>query len=372
MDTIEDLPKPKPEKKAKAGRKKAGKEDKDEAKTGAQKISNRAAGRETLEICEKGFYEFEGEKVDISEAQKFAMNNSVLYTPDGIYSQLPVREQFPTFETQYEFCCCTTLEAAFRLAPEGDVAVLNFASAKNAGGGFLNGAQAQEESIARSSGLYPCQTQPSCFDYYTKNRLAEKNLLYTHHVIYSPKVPVFRSDDRQLLPKFYTSSIITCPAINGGSRRRVQDQDLVDRIFYERAERVLAVAFHHSHEILILGAWGCGVFRNHVIEVARLFRRLLIEEDKYKNVFKKVVFAINVQSTSDEFQRYFSDGSLPLPPEFYQFRQKQTSKDKPTREKGAAKKGGKNPKKDQSDEKDRKDESNNAETDQVTTQASDP
>src|SRR5688572_22378946 len=48
----------------------------------------------------------------------------------------------------------STLDAARRLG--GDVAALNFASARSPGGGFLNGAQAQEESLARASALYPC------------------------------------------------------------------------------------------------------------------------------------------------------------------------------------------------------------------------
>ena len=57
--------------------------------------------------------------------------------------------------------------------PPGDVVCLNFASTKNPGGGFLRGSQAQEESLARASGLYACispmtgyydttRNQPSC------------------------------------------------------------------------------------------------------------------------------------------------------------------------------------------------------------------
>ena len=75
------------------------------------------------------------------------------------------------------------------------VAALNFAAAGSPGGGFLNGARAQEESIARSSGLLaaiePCQM-------YAFHR-ARQDAMYTDWVIYSPDVPVFRTDEGALL-----------------------------------------------------------------------------------------------------------------------------------------------------------------------------
>jgi len=69
---------------------------------------------------------------------------------------------------------------------------LNFASAKNPGGGFLGGGSAQEESLARSSGLFPCINQMQ--QMYETNR-AYRSCLYTDHMIYSPRVPVFRDDE---------------------------------------------------------------------------------------------------------------------------------------------------------------------------------
>ncbi|MDE7477756.1 MAG: TIGR02452 family protein, partial [Lachnospiraceae bacterium] len=79
----------------------------------------------------------------------------------------------------------STVDAIRKLANEGRnaIGVLNFASAKNPGGGFLNGAMAQEESLAASSTLY--RTLTAHEEYYQSNR-AQSSMMYTDHAIYSP------------------------------------------------------------------------------------------------------------------------------------------------------------------------------------------
>jgi uncharacterized protein (TIGR02452 family) len=58
-----------------------------------------------------------------------------------------------------------------------------------------------------------------------------------------------------------------------------------------RADHVLRVAAHHRHQVLVLGAWGCGVFRNDPHVVADVFARLLTT-DPFAHAFTRVVFAI--------------------------------------------------------------------------------
>jgi uncharacterized protein (TIGR02452 family) len=72
-----------------------------------------------------------------------------------------------------------------------------FASARRPGGGFLTGAQAQEESIARASALHACLRVVGDFYAYQRRR---PELTYSDRVIYSPAVPVFRDDTGALLP----------------------------------------------------------------------------------------------------------------------------------------------------------------------------
>ena len=93
-----------------------------------------------------------------------------------------------------------SLEAAMRYAEDDAtsdklIAVLNFASAVNPGGGVERGATAQEEDICRCTTLFPVLSQPSlAMSFYEPNRKA-RNPLHTDDLIYSPDIVIIRSDD---------------------------------------------------------------------------------------------------------------------------------------------------------------------------------
>jgi len=185
----------------------------------------------------------------------------------------------------------TTLEAAHRLVvKEGphEVLALNFASARNPGGGFLNGSRAQEESIARSSGLYP--TLLKCQAYYDANR-AYHGTLYTDHAIFSPGVPLLRDDAGTLLEVPYGLAILTMPAPNRGAMP-VDSPEIaeVPTTFRRRIEQILAFAAEFHYDTLILGASGCGAFRNDPAEVAGIFAEVLA--DGWAPCFERICFAV--------------------------------------------------------------------------------
>lgn len=168
---------------------------------------------------------------------------------------------------------------------------MNFASAKNPGGGFLGGAQAQEEALARSSALYPCLlTQPA---YYERNR-SQKSALYLDLAIFSPAVPFFKDDNGRLLDRAICASVITAPAPNAGAARQNRPEDLpkVEPTLRRRAEMVLAIAETEGVDRLILGAWGCGIFRNDPAIVADTFAALLCNAGAYAGAFAKIVSAV--------------------------------------------------------------------------------
>jgi uncharacterized protein (TIGR02452 family) len=203
----------------------------------------------------------------------------------------------------------TTLSAGRRLVDRfgpDRVAMLNFASAKNPGGGFLGGSQAQEESLARASALYPCLT--GHMTYYDANRNSP-SLLYTDHMIISPRVPVFRDDEDQLLEEPWEATIITSPAPNAGAIARNEPDQLesIEPTFRRRIEQVLSAAVVFEQAALVLGARGCGVFGNDPAMVARLFGEFLLSGGPFATAFEHVSFAVLDRrgDTLAEFQKVF-------------------------------------------------------------------
>jgi len=205
-----------------------------------------------------------------------------------------------------------SLEAARRLyqAGPGEVAVLNFASARNPGGGYLGGARAQEEDLCRHALLYHCLLRAP--EYYEAHR-ASDDLLYSDRVIWSPAVPVIRGEDGELLAEPYPVSFLTSPAPNAGEvlRRRPGAGAEIREALRNRAARVLAVAARHGVGRLVLGAWGCGVFRNDPAEVASAFHDLLLPGGEFQQAFDEVVFAVwdrtSPSANRDAFSAAFAD-----------------------------------------------------------------
>jgi uncharacterized protein (TIGR02452 family) len=265
--------------------------------------------QETIEILNQGFYQNQQqETINIQENLQAAIKNSIHYSENDfskVFSQLrkkQVKENQNQVEIKFEINNETTLNAANRLVNQqgfDKVLCLNFASAKNPGGGFLNGSQAQEESLARATGLYPCIAQMT--QMYEENRYY-CSCLYLDDMIYSPQVPVIRDDDDKLLDKPFLVSILTVPAVNAGAVRKngkKQEINKIESTMLQRTEKLLSVAAVNDYKVLVLGAWGCGVFKNNPDDVARYFHYHLLENPKFSGLFEKVVFAV-LDNTKDE------------------------------------------------------------------------
>ncbi|RKG64437.1 TIGR02452 family protein [Corallococcus sp. CA054B] len=244
---------------------------------------------ETLHILEQGTYvPLSGREVSIRDAVSRAVEGTVLVRP-GDFEHLTRPAPVPGFTI--EVTPEKTGDAARRLVEqEGEerVLALNFASAVNPGGGFLTGAKAQEEDLARCSALYPCLLKWP--EYYDVNRKL-RSPLYTDHFIYSPDVPFFRNEHYDLLERPFAVSLLTAPAPNA-RELPAKDPEVAQKlreVLAARALKVLQVAAHHGHRTIILGAWGCGAFRNNPHDAAEAFARGL---STMAGAFSRVVFAV--------------------------------------------------------------------------------
>ncbi|MFJ4525835.1 TIGR02452 family protein [Streptomyces sp. NPDC088810] len=247
----------------------------------------RGVAAETERIVAAGRYRApDGREVSVADAVQAARAGTRMFGP----APVPVAPAGPAGEAVFEVTGESSLEAARRLA-DAPVAVLNFASARNPGGGYLNGAQAQEEALCRASALHTCLLTARAF--YDHHR-ADRDPFYTDRVIHSPAVPVFRDDRGRLLAEPYHAGFLTAAAPNAGVIRRTVPQraaELPDALA-SRAERVLETAAAHGYRRLVLGAWGCGVFQNDPAQVAHAFRTLLGPDGRFAHRFGHVVFGV--------------------------------------------------------------------------------
>jgi uncharacterized protein (TIGR02452 family) len=251
-------------------------------------------GHETVGFLRAGGYRSpSGRVVDLTASLEASTGGTVEYRPERALHPAPVSGTSPRITVENQ----SILVVGRRMAATGPVAGLNFASATSPGGGFLNGALAQEECIARSSGLFACLEHR---EMYPRSR-AVLDAMYSDYVIYSPEVPVFRTDDGALLEQPWTMSVLTSPAVHGKAVRRYipHRQDEIPHVMRARTRKVLAVAAAHGQRRLILGAWGCGAFGLDGDMMAGIFAEALAQQGG--GVFDEVVFAITDWSDDRRF-----------------------------------------------------------------------
>lgn len=242
-------------------------------------MDRKAMAKETLDIMKRGYYEPSNTgKIVIKEDMEQSIRCSTLISPaegEKILEKFPICAGCSQPEIRVENI--STVEAIHILVSEQktDIGVLNFASAKNPGGGFLNGAKAQEESLAVSGTLYPTLTAHE--EYYRENR-AHSSMMYLDYGIYSPEVVFFRDGAFQLTETPAKASVLTLPAVNMGQvLLKGENAEEAKKVMRRRMKLALGIFAEHKAKHLVLGAYGCGVFRNDPKEIAIWWRELLEE-----------------------------------------------------------------------------------------------
>ena len=201
-------------------------------------------------------------------------------------------------------------------------AVLNMASRRNPGGGVLTGAGAQEENLFRRTNL--CLSMYQFASYADEYGLLKSENQYPLDPdfggVYTPDACVFRGLEKEgypLLDEWYSLSFISVAGLNRPTLDKnnfiVPEQVISIK---NKIRTIFRMGLHHGHDALVLGALGCGAFRNPPAHIARLFHEIM-EEEEFKDKYRKIVFAIiedhnsrrkhNPEGNLIPFQREFSE-----------------------------------------------------------------
>jgi len=273
---------------------------------------------------------------------KMSMHTFGKETEESIRSNKVYAEGFVSPKPQKKENCSiivesgTTFAVAKKYLHIGKTAVLNFANPETPGGGVLNGAMAQEECLCRSSNLYACiSAQNVAAEYYQFHR-ALRNYFFSDRLIYTRNVKVFKDDSAVpvIMPEneWFSVDVITCAAPYLAKRKYTNAEALL-RLFKGRIKNIMEAAGDNHVDVIILGAFGCGAFKNPPRLVSQAFEEV-IREEQYCKKFKQIVFAIkptgnycpNLEAFSDRFALYAPDADeccilLPVPSGF-RFRKK--------------------------------------------------
>ncbi len=190
------------------------------------------------------------------------------------------------------------LHTAERLVRSGyNPAVLNMASRSTPGGGVINGAGAQEETIFRRTDLFRSLYQFASFGHMYGVEVSNRQypLDRNYGGIYSSNVTVFREDEKHgyaLMEKPFRTSFISVAGMN---RPALDSNGMIQSYLIEgvrnKIRTILRIGLEKGHDSLVLGALGCGAFRNPPRHIARLFHEVL-EEKEFGNKFRLIVFSI--------------------------------------------------------------------------------
>lgn len=163
------------------------------------------------------------------------------------------------------------------------ICILNFADALKPGGGYLNGRSPQEETLCRQTLLYPTLTNKNSWKLYSDNRSNKQNAIDHDTMIYSKDVYVIRDDSYELIDHPFQINIISSAAVDNRKGNIENSQKIMER----RIRKIIKLAAYEENDILILGAFGCGIFKNDPKDISKIYRKILIEEGM-KDYFESV------------------------------------------------------------------------------------
>ena len=263
-----------------------------------QNVKNVKILLDTERICYEGRYAYAGRNIELPRTQ------STYHTAQSLeeyaakikaFNESKDIQSYIKKDTRLIFDKADTFTCVENTKFEATPLVLNFASSVSPGGGVRNGASAQEEDLCRRSNLLQAlDTFEHHVLYYDKNRLDIPEMKFgTSDCILTKNVTVFKNREYKLeLPK--TCDVITMAAPNlktdPWDRGGTDEHEYLDA-FAARIKYIFAVAAIFGYNDLVLGAWGCGAYRNDPVTVAGMFNKA-INLPEYRDRFRQIIFAI--------------------------------------------------------------------------------
>ena len=268
-------------------------------------MNNIKIARETIQITSDGKYIVSGKEVTMP---KLDYSEAEVYSPQKGMELLKMDISEKSNGTMCKICVVNedSFQAARRLE---NPCVMNFANAHNPGGGFLLGANAQEEALCRCSTLYASIKSDKAAEMYRYNN-THINPVESDYMFLSKNVCIFRSEKYELLEQPFLAAVVTVPAPNRYGAALLASGKTIAETMLRRIRILLRIAIKHGYRNLVLGAWGCGAFGNNPDDVSDYFTTVIIDE-KYGLCFGEICFAVygapdskNIVSFKNTFREY--------------------------------------------------------------------
>ncbi len=281
---------------------------------------------DTLSILDHGAYWIDGKAIPL-KLSRAQMEEVEVYLPQDVQNICRAKD-FPHVHVmgRCSYGCknADSFSIAVKMAEQFSldikqkdskpVLVLNLANPVNPGGGVHKGSKAQEEDLCRKSSLLVSLESAKASAYYDYNR-SLKTYMGSDAVMIHPQVEIIKDENGHLLPETVIVAVMTCaaPMLRDGMEGLTQAQ--YEEMMYRRISGMLKVAAYLGYRHLVLGAFGCGAFRNDARVVSDLFYRALKEFDfdgmREKDMFRRIEFAVmdhsKTQYNYKEFLRNFDD-----------------------------------------------------------------
>lgn len=236
------------------------------------------------------------------EMQKFvsdSIRDSIIISPENL-----IAYSSPRYATKILVKNIDCITGLISMPHEGLTAILDFASYKDPGGRFIDGAMAQEEAICHASNLYNVLRDEKFRDgFYRPNASCLNHALYGDNMIVARNIAIMLQHNQKMYTRIADVIVAAAPNAKAAMKYGLETEDSINKAIAKRVNAVMDTANAFGYENLVLGAFGCGVFGCDPETVALAFRTWLVNHKI--NSIKYILFAIPSGPNLEAFVKIF-------------------------------------------------------------------